>query len=339
MQTASIHPNRRQTITTVAALIATPTAFAQTPAYADDTWQDLRRQRAVSVRIRWPQGTAPASGWPVVIYSHGLGGSREGGDVWGTAWASAGLVVVHLQHVGSDLDAARDVASSLSDKAALHKLGSADQLLARLQDVLFALDEIARRKTIDKSWRFVRDEAVGLAGHSFGAHTTLGVGGQSYLNHPGIKEPRIAALIALSPTLPARGDAVQAFAAVTQPTLCITGTRDDDVVGNNATPEKRAAVFGALPQGNKAVLLLKDADHTTFGGKSVNTALDRGGQGQAAGILPREVLTAQLQPQHHVLVASISTDWWRAHLMGDTGARARLQKPAGLNAQDIWQTG
>ena len=186
----------------------------------------------------------------------------------------------------------------------------------------------SRRKTIDKAWRVERSDAVGMAGHSFGAHTTLGVGGQSYPGHPGIKEPRIAALIALSPTLPATGDATRAFAVVTQPTLCITGTRDDDVVGNNATPDKRAAVYAALPAGNKAMLLLKDADHMTFGGVT----------GRAAGILPRDLVTTQLQPQHHALVARITTDWWRAHLMGDAAAKAWLQKPAGLAAQDTWQT-
>ena len=170
---------------------------------------------------------------------------------------------------------------------------------------------------------------MGVAGHSFGAHTTLGAGGQSYPGHPGIREPRIAALIALSPTLPATGDAARAFAAVTRPTLCITGTRDDDVVGNGASPDQRAAVFGALPGGSKAMLLLKDADHMTFGGIT----------GRAAGILPRESVTTQLQPQHHALVARISTDWWRAHLMEDAQAKARLHKPMGLAELDTWQTG
>lgn len=169
----------------------------------------------------------------------------------------------------------------------------ADQLLARLEDVVFALDEIIRKKAIDKAWRFVRTDGVGVAGHSFGALTTLGVGGQSYPGHPGNKESRIAALIALSPTLPVIGDSKRAFASVTQPTLCMTGTRDDDVVGNGATPDQRAAVFGALPPGNKAMLLLKDADHMTFGGTT----------GRAAGILPREAGTTQLQPQHHALAA------------------------------------
>jgi predicted dienelactone hydrolase len=271
----------------------------------------------------------PFEGWPVIVYSHGLGGSRTGGDVWGNAWAAAGFVVLHLQHAGSDIDAVRSVATGFRDRAALRSLGSAEQLLARLQDVVFAIDEIARRKTMDKAWRFVRTDAVGMAGHSFGAHTTLGAGGQSYPGHPGIKEPRIAALIALSPTLPAIGDANRAFAAVTQPTLCITGTRDDDVVGNGATPDKRAAVYAALPAGNKAMLLLKDADHMTFGGVT----------GRAAGILPRDAVTTQLQPQHHQLIARVSTDWWRAQLQGDAAARARLQNLSGLEALDTWQTG
>jgi predicted dienelactone hydrolase len=329
MQNIPTHLNRRQAMAAAFGLVTAPCAFAQTPLYADETWQDPRRQRAVPVRIRWPQGAAPADGWPMIVYSHGLGGSREGGDVWGQAWASAGFVVLHLQHAGSDIDAVRAVASSFRDRAALRSVGGADQLLARLQDVVFALDDIARRKTIDKALRFVRADAVGMAGHSFGAHTTLGVGGQSYPGNAGIKEPRIAALIALSPTLPTRGDVAQAFAAVKQPTLCVTGTRDDDVVGNGATPDKRAAVYAALPQGNKAMLLLKDADHMTFGGVT----------GRAAGILPRESVTTQLQPQHHALIARITTDWWRAHLQGDVEAKARLQKPAGLAALDTWQVG
>ena len=333
MQHTITQPSRRQALVTAAGLVATSLAFsqvqAQTPAYTDETWQDPRRRRAVPVRIRRSQGTAPADGWPVVLYSHGLGGSRTGGEVWGRAWADAGFLVMHVQHAGSDLDAVRSAVSSFRDKTALRTLSSADQLSARLEDVVFVLDEIARRKTIDKAWRFVRADAVGMAGHSFGAHTTLGVGGQSYPGHAGIREPRIAALVALSPTLPARGDAAQAFAAITRPTLCITGTLDDDVVGNGATADKRAGVFAALPQGNKAMLLLKDADHMSFGGQTE----------RARGILPREAATTQLQPQHHALVARITTDWWRAYLLGDADAKARLQKPQGLAALDTWQTG
>jgi predicted dienelactone hydrolase len=226
------------------------------------------------------------------------------------------------------------VASSFSDRAALGRLGNAKQLLARLQDVVFALDELARRQGntasgTDKRWSTVRLDAVGVSGHSFGAHTTLGVGGQSYPGFGGIREPRVAALIAFSPTLPAAGGAQKAFAGIVRPTLCVTGTRDDDVLGTGATPDRRAGVFAALPTGSKAQLVLKDADHMTFGGQT----------GDAAGILPREAVTERLQAQHHALVASITTDWWRAYLTGDAAAKARLMQPQGLAAQDTWQTG
>ena len=93
-------------------------------------------------------------------------------------------------------------------------MANAQQLLARIDDVVFAIDEVARRKSFDKAWRFVRTDGVGVAGHSFGAHTTLGVGGQVYPSRNALREPRIAALAVFSPSLPAAGDATQAFAAV-----------------------------------------------------------------------------------------------------------------------------
>ena len=331
----NVYPTRRQALAATAGFLEAASsrrveaADVQAPSFTDETWQDTRRQRAVPVRIRWPSAPLPDVEWPVVVYSHGLGGSRYGGEVWGNVWAAAGLVVVHLQHAGSDIDAARSVTSGFKDQAALRSLGGGTQLLARMQDVIFALDEMARRKVNDKLWRSVRLGGVGMAGHSFGAHTTLGVGGQAYPNHPAMSESRIAALVALSPSVPAKGDAAQAFAAITRPTLCITGTLDDDVMGNGSTPDKRASVFAALPAGNKAMLLLKDADHMSFSGVT----------GRAAKIVQRQTTTTELQPVHHALVARTSTDWWQAHLMGDEEAKARLQKPQGMALLDRWQTG
>ena len=101
------------------AALAAPTAKAQAPEPSDTVWRDSARNRAVPVRLRWPaaQPPAPSGGWPVIIYSHGLGGSRAGGEVWGRAWADAGFVVVHVQHAGSDLDAIREASrTGLGDR-------------------------------------------------------------------------------------------------------------------------------------------------------------------------------------------------------------------------------
>ena len=295
----------------------------------DEVWIDTARQREVPVKVRWPDAAATIAGpLSVVLFSHGLGGTREGGAVWGEAWAAAGFVVVHLQHAGSDLAAVRAVTNSFADQRALRSAAGPMQLLARLRDVSFALDEIGRRHAANQErWRSVRPVQLGLCGHSFGAHTTLGMAGQRYPGFEGIKEPRLASFIAFSPSLPAVGDGRQAFERMTRPMLCITGTRDSDVVGVGATPERRRAVFDALPSGNKAQLILLDADHMTFAGQT----------GRAVEIVPRAQVTRDLQPAHHALVASITSDWWRATLQGDESARHRLAVPQGLHAGDLWQ--
>ena len=303
-------------------------AQGSAPLVVDETWHDATRRRDLPVRIRWPQTLQNADPVPVVLFSHGLGGTRDGGTVWGEAWARAGFVVIHLQHPGSDLPAVRAAAASFSDRAGLRAAGNAAQLLARLQDTAFVLDEIGRRHaTRQERWSQVRPTAVGMSGHSFGAHTTLGMAGQRYAGHDGVQEPRLASFIAFSPSVPVLGDASQAFERLTRPLLSVTGTRDQDVVGNGATPERRKAVFAALPPGGKAHLVLEDADHMTFGGQD----------GRVAEILPREATARTRQPRHHALLAAITTDWWRATLQDDAAARSRLRAPEGLGPGDLWQ--
>ena len=53
-----------------------------------------------AVRVHHPSvGDGP---WPVVIFSHGLGGSREGYGFLGQRWAEHGYVSIHPDHPGSD---------------------------------------------------------------------------------------------------------------------------------------------------------------------------------------------------------------------------------------------
>ena len=65
-----------------------------------DEWKDTTRDRELPVKIYYPQGGAGPL--PVIIVSHGLGGSRDGYEYLGRHWASYGYVSVHVQHKGSD---------------------------------------------------------------------------------------------------------------------------------------------------------------------------------------------------------------------------------------------
>lgn len=324
-------PSRRRVLHGLGVALALGAARVQATDGAqasDETWNDARRQRALPLRIRWPDAQRHGGERPLVLFSHGLGGTVEGGAVWGEAWCDAGFVVGHLQHPGSDLPAVRAAASSFSDQVGLRAAAGARQLLDRLGDVAFVLDEVQRRRAAGQGeWARVRPVRVGLSGHSFGAHTTLGMAGQRYPGMEPIQDTRLAAFIALSPSLPALGDPVRAFAAIQRPLLAITGTRDQDVIGSGATPERRMQVFAALPAGGKAQLVLQDADHMSFAGQV----------GRATEIVPRAALSRERQPAHHTLVAAITTDWWRATLLDDAAARDRLRAPPGLAAGDRWE--
>ena len=151
-------------------------------------WQDSRRQRQVPAKIYYPaDGAGP---FPVIIFSHGLGGSREGYQYLGRHWASHGYVSVHLQHIGSD---------QAVWKNSWNKLLSLRQAAANLQnavnrplDVSFAIDqlEILNRSEGPLKGRLDLDR-VGVAGHSFGAYTTLAVAGEIF-GRPGGREISLA---------------------------------------------------------------------------------------------------------------------------------------------------
>ncbi len=337
---------RRQIALGLATACAAPLPWLAAPSHAqepllvqDEIWRDESRKRDVPMRIRWPRlDPATSAATPMVIYSHGLGGKREGGSVWGEAWAAAGFLVLHMQHQGSDGPALR----SALMRGAMQETFAPAQHLARFADVRFVLDEVARRQRAASgsgqgAWVRVATSNAGMAGHSFGSGTTLGMAGRSFTGAAALDEPRLSAFIAFSPAVVGPGDQRQMLSGITRPMLTLTGTLDGDVIGNGSTPEVRAAVYGYLPAGKKAGLVLQDADHMTFGG---NPASDIESRNFARAVAPRTTATLAKEELHHRVIAQVSTDWWRAHLRGDTAALARLaERPSGLSANDLWQRG
>lgn len=306
-------------------------AHAQTGVRVEDlAWTDAARQRTLPLRWRWPAGEGACA---LVMFSHGLGGSRDGGTAWGEAWASAGFAVVHLQHPGSDSEVWRNGGGL----AALRRAADAEQYLARVRDARFVLDEIEReieRRAGDGPWRRLRRDAIGFSGHSFGARLTQALAGESR-GRADLADARLRAFAAFSPGFSARGaqgaaldaEARERFARVTRPFLCLTGTLDESQLAGDASTESRQAVYRGLPPGRKAGLILEDADHGTFGGQAMPRAKRRD---------PRAIAH---EPAHHALIARLTTDWWRWRLLDDAAAGERLREPVGLGPGDRWQLG
>lgn len=320
---------RHWLLSSAAAAIAWPAARAQGDhaLVTDLLLHDPLRGRVVPVRLRLPADAAPA---PLLLYSHGLGGSREGGDVWGRAWCAGGFGVMHLQHLGSDR------ALWSQGPTALRAAASAEQLLARAADVRFVLDELLRQQHRGVWWASrLRRDGVGMAGHLFGARTVQALAGEHFAAAPGVMlaEPRIRAFVALSPSM--GRDGPQAFAAITRPFLGASGSRDGDPLGAFADGASRASVVDALPPGAKALLWLADADHGTFAGHGDPPL--RGAW--LPPLLRRAPEALALEARHHALVADISTAWWRRWLADDEDAAQALRAPPGLVAGDRWVAG
>jgi predicted dienelactone hydrolase len=274
-------------------------------------WQDPARGRELPLLLRLPGSPGP---WPWVLYSHGLGGNREGGWVWGQAWADAGFAVLHLQHPGSDSTTLRQ------GLRALRAAASAEQLNQRVADVVFVLDEVARQAARGAApWSQLRLDAVGMAGHSFGARTTQSIAGERLPVPGGGVDARPKAFVALSPSAPRQGSLQQAFGAIRRPMLLATGSNDGDPFDAFTTGEPRAGVYQGLPEGQRALLWLQGADHMSFAGGTPRV-LPRLGPFKRVGD------AAELESQHHALLARISTLWWRQHLSADADAAAQLRE-------------
>jgi predicted dienelactone hydrolase len=282
---------------------------------------DAKGKRELPILVYLPKQRKPA---PVVLFSHGLGGSRHGNAYLGKHWSGRGYVAVFLQHPGSD-DSVWKGQPLAERMAALRKAADAENFLLRTQDVKAVLDALeqwnndarhalANRLDLDR---------FGMSGHSFGAVTTQAVSGQSFPLGKSYTDSRIKAAVLMSPSPPrAGGNAEKAFAAVRMPWLLLTGTHDGSPIGN-IEAQDRLLVFPALPNGDKYELVLNDAEHSAFSDTR----------------LPGDKL--RRNPNHHNVVLALTTAFWDAYLRDDVDAKAWLQGPqvkSLLESGDRWQT-
>jgi predicted dienelactone hydrolase len=224
--------------------------------------KDEGRGREIPIRVYLPTKTTAQ---PVVLFSHGLGGSREGCAYLGKHWAARGYVAVFLQHPGSDTSVWQDKPKA-ERMAAMRQAAGLENFLLRVKDVPAVLDQLQRWNRADRHPLAGRLDLkrVGMSGHSFGAVTTQAVSGQSAMGGMiSFADPRIKAAVVMSPSSPRRGDPKQAFAAVKIPWMLMTGTKDVAPIGD-ADVKSQLGVFPAMPPGGKYEIVLDRAEHSAF---------------------------------------------------------------------------
>lgn len=325
------------------------------------TWIDASREREVPVKIYWPQkvrqtetaegGSGDVEGnmgatealkqpLPLLLFSHGLGGSREMYVYLGQYWASHGFIVVHVQHIGSDEALWRDnKRPMLAMKAATLDPRTAAN---RPKDISFAIDQMLALNA-DKDSPFyqkVDGQRIGAAGHSFGSYTVLALAGQGSEHQSRVaqkvmgelRDERVRAIIPMSAPVSDRavGNADfrrQLYDPINLPVFHMTGTRDTSPI-SSATAASRRIPFDAIEKNDGYLLTFTDGDHMVFSGRRRNTRLSpqeypeaivpTGDPGSARSILERDAA-------EHAVIEQATLAFWRTYLLNDAVAKAWLQ--------------
>jgi dienelactone hydrolase len=289
---------------------------------------------AVPLRIRAP--ATPQRPCPVILFSHGLAGSREGYDHLTAAWAAAGFFVVQPSHAGSDTDAFRSAGlNGLAPamRAALLQpevARSRPRLISRLIDLLPQLQSAAT------GWPgTLAANRIGVAGHSFGAWTAQAVSGVRFRLADGSEttaDARPVAFLALSPNGPGPLQPAAAWDHATRPMLLVTGTedrmpaflmRDSD---HERGPAWREQAFHLVPAGEQFLAVFAGAHHCAFSA------------GQGARLTGEPMPEPWIEPA----LLTLTTTWWQARLEDDPVAVAAIRSgtavPADARSRVRWES-
>jgi len=252
---------------------AMPSETGQKTIYED--WSDSNRDRSMPVKIYLPKQIDHPL--PVVIFSHGLGGSREAAPYLGNYWADHGYIGVFIQHPGSDdsfwkpsIAAGGPIRKEALIPKFRQQLTDPVHAINRAQDVHFVIDKLTE---LDKGKGALAGKidlnSIAIAGHSFGSWTALTASGQTMVTPAGKKivsgDPRIKAAIYLSPTAAKKGsDLNVVYGDIKIPGMHFTGTKDVSPV-NDTTAEDRRIAYDHISKSDQYLVILDNADHMVFG--------------------------------------------------------------------------
>jgi predicted dienelactone hydrolase len=237
----------------------------------DAAIRDAKRDKELELSVEYP---IAAGSYPLIIWSHGYGGSSRGYVGLSSYWASFGYVVIKPTHADSGKLA------NVQAGEGPREVFSEPEWRARVQDITAILDAVPQLEEKYPELKGKIDmKQIGVGGHSYGAHTALLLGGvKTFPGGTSLADPRVKAVLVMSPQGPSevRGLTKESYASLSVPTLFMTGSLDRGFT-EDETPEWRRQAFELAPAGDKYLVVVEGARHATFAGRTAGMA-DAGGR-------------------------------------------------------------
>ncbi len=280
---------------------------------SDLVLHDAKRNKDLHVRIFYPNDTGP---YPVIIFSHGAGGSQDCCESLTRHWATYGYVTIQPTH----------------DDSAIQRRNSGEENIRFLQAVRDALKKPALWESRPQDISFVLNslpvlehrvpglvgnmdkDRIGVGGHSMGSYTAEAVAGAvvDLPGHPGsnFTDPRVKAVLCLSPQGPGQfGLNDHSFDRISLPFIGMTGSLDS--LGPVASPAWHKIPFERSLPGDKYHVFIEGANHMSF-------------------ITARTLSSTHAEQGEAILgyTNSASLAFWDAYLKNDPRAKQYLQSDA-----------
>jgi predicted dienelactone hydrolase len=263
--------------------------------------RDAARSKELRVRINYPREGGP---YPIVLFSHGAWGSKDGHTRLTELWAAHGYVTIQPDHADS-----RGLGVRVGDPTVFRGWQQ------RPRDVLLILDALPEIEAKVPEIKGKLDaDRIGMSGHSYGANTAQLVGGtRAFLagREVSYADPRVTAVALLSGQGPGEMLTEESWEHFTRPFLVMTGSRDGPTrTGQPAVWRKKP--YELSPPGDKYLMWVEGMDHG-FGGIS----------GLKDGLVK-----FQSNEDHIRYTEIVTLAFWDAFLKDDLEAKAYLASDA-----------
>jgi predicted dienelactone hydrolase len=291
------------------------------------TLRDAARGRDVEMNIEYP---TRGENNPLIVFSHGFGGSSVSYVGLSSYWTSHGYVVIKPTHA----DSRRLSRGTLAEEGP-------ERWRDRVRDVTFILDSLpALQEKYPELAGKIDASRIGVGGHSYGALTAMMLGGvQTFPGPVAYRDARVDAVVAMSPQGPTErwGLTQQSWSPVNVPTLYMTGTLDRGIEATE-DPAWRQQAFELAPEGDQWLVVIEGARHASFTGRLDDVWEEEVERQRRESIssqtIPQPRETDRLQRSGRIVerereifatARSLSLAFWDAYLRGDAQGRQALE--------------